>query len=176
MKMKSTEKKASTVISRTPAWLGVTLLSLALTYAIATAFPVNHKQDNNAQDKNVEPVKRFVGTWKGKHRPDAILEHVLIFKKEDGWLKGTQRVWGVRQKAGSEPKIIRDEYVALPDLDVEGITVSWKREMNIPGHEALTRVTLISDDEILFETIGGRRTNDQPTLLMPHSFKLKREK
>jgi hypothetical protein len=174
--MKSTEKKASTVISRTTAWFGATLLSLALTYAVATGFPVNLKQEKNAQDKNVEPANRFVGIWKGKHRPDAILEHVLIFKIEDGRLKGTQREWGVRQEAGGEPKIVRDEYVALPDLDVEGKTVSWKRKMNIPDHEALTRVTLISDDEILFETVGGRRTNDQPTLLMPHSYKLKREK
>jgi hypothetical protein len=178
--MKTAKKKASTAtstaIGRILAWPGIALLSLPLVCAVAIAFPVNLKQDKNAQGNNVEPTKRFVGTWKGKPSPDAILEAVLIFKIEDGRLKGTQRVWGIRQEAGSEPKIIRDEYVALPDLDIEGKTVSWKRKMNIPDHEALTRVTLISDDEILFETVGGRRTNDQPTLLMPHSYKLKREK
>jgi hypothetical protein len=174
--MKFTEKRTHNATRCTPAWLGVTLLSLALTYAVATAFPVNFKQDKNAQDTNVEPAKRFVGTWKGKHRPDAILEDVLIFKIEDGRLKGTQRVWGVRQEAGSEPKIVRDEYVTLPDLDVEGKTVSWKRKWNLPDHEVLTRVTLISDDEILFETVGMRRADGQPTLIIPHSYKLKREK
>jgi hypothetical protein len=174
--MKTAEKKASTAIVRTLAWPGVALLSLALAYAVATAFPVNFKQDKNTQDNNVEPTKLLVGTWKGKHRPDAILEDVLIFKIEEGRLKGTQRVWGVRREAGSEPKIVRDEYVTLPDLEIDGRTVTWKRKWNLPDHEALTRVTLISDDEILFETVGMRRTNDQPTLIMPHSYKLKREK
>jgi hypothetical protein len=180
LKMKTAEKKASTATStargRILAWPGIALLSLALACAVATAFPVNFKQDKNAQGNNVEPSKRFVGTWKGKAEPDAILEHVLIFKIEDGRLKGTQREWGIRQEAGGEPKIIRDEYVTLPDLDVEGRTISWKRKWNLPDHEALTQVTLMSDDEILVETVGGRRSTGQPTLIIPISFKLKREK
>jgi hypothetical protein len=176
MKMKSTEKKASTVISRTTAWFGATLLSLALTYAVATGFPVNLKQEKNAQDKNVEPAKRFVGTWKGKSNPDAILEDVLIFKIEGGQLKGTKRNLLIRVIDGKEPEIVRDEYLPLPDLNVEGKTVTWKREWIKPDHEVLTRATLISDDEILFEMIGMRRTEGQPTLIMPISYKLKREK
>ena len=42
--------------------------------------------------------------------------------------------------------------------------------------EILRRVTLINDDEILFETVGTGRSSDQPTLLSPVSYKIKREK
>jgi hypothetical protein len=152
------------------------LLAMALSGAGAMAFPINIKQDKTSQDKNVEAAKRFVGTWKGKPNPDAILDAVLILKMDGDRLKGTQRVWQIRREDGGEPQIVRDEYVPLPDLNVEGKTLTWKKPWTQPDHEALTRVTLISDDEILYETVGTNRLGNQPALLVPISYKLKKEK
>lgn len=152
------------------------LLVMALSSAGAMAFPINITQDKASQDKNVEAAKRFVGTWKGKPNPDAILEAVLILKMDDARLKGTQRVWQIRREDGGEPQIVRDEYVPLPDLNIEGKTLTWKKNWTQPDHETLTRVTILSDDEILYETVGTNRVGNQPTLLVPVSYKLKREK
>jgi hypothetical protein len=152
------------------------LLAMALSSAGAMAFPINIEQNKNSQDANVEAAKRFVGTWKGKMSPDAILDAVLILKMDGAQLKGTHRVWQIRREDGGEPQIIRDEYVPLPDLNVEGKTLTWKKPWTQPDHEALTRITLISDDEILYETVGVNRLGSQPALLVPVSYKLKREK
>ncbi len=153
------------------------LLALILSGAGATAFPINLKQDKAPQDKNVEAAKRFVGTWKGKSRPDMIADNVLIFKMEGERLKGTERQLNIRDEGdGRGPQIVRDEYVPLPDLMVEGKTLTWKTKWIQPDHEALRRVTLISDDEILFEAVGINRSSGQPTLIIPISYKLKREK
>jgi len=129
-----------------------------------------------AQASNVEVAKRFAGTWKGKPRPDAIIDAVIIFKMEGAQLKGTIRSTSVRREEGGEPEIVRDEYVPLPELNVEGTTLTWKDKWIQPGHEVLRRVTLISDDEILFETVGTARSSAQPTLLSPVSYKMKRER
>jgi hypothetical protein len=152
------------------------LLAMALSSAGAMAFPINIKQDKASQDTTVEPAKRFVGTWKGKPNPDAILDAVLILKMDGARLKGTQRVWQIRREDGGEPQIVRDEYIPLPDLNVEGKTLTWKKPWIQPDHEILTRVTLISDDEILYETVGENRLGSQPAILVPVSYKLKREK
>jgi hypothetical protein len=129
-----------------------------------------------AQASNVEIAKRFAGTWKGKPRHDAITDAVIIFKMEGAQLKGTIRSTSIRREEGGEPEIVRDEYVPLPELNVEGTTLTWKDKWVQPGHEVLRRVTLISDDEILFETVGTGRSSAQPTLLFPVSYKLKRER
>jgi hypothetical protein len=153
------------------------LLAMALSGYGAMAFPIDIKQDKTAQDANVEAAKRFVGTWKGKSHPDMIADNVLVFKMEGERLKGTERQLQISiQDDGRGPQIIRDEYVPLPNLMVEGKILTWKRQWIQPDHEALTRVTLVSDDEILFESVGMRRTTDQPTLIIPLSYKLKREK
>jgi hypothetical protein len=185
--MKTAKKKASastsTAIGRILAWPGIALLSLALACAVAIAFPVNFKQDKNAQGNNVEPTKRFVGTWRGKPHnmprdmpPNTDIDAVLIFKIEDGRLKGTVRALGIRRRNEEAPQVIRDEYVPLPELNVEGKTLTWKENWTLPDHEKLSQVTLISDDEILFETVGAERSSGRPTLLKPISYKLKREK
>jgi len=156
----------------TSACIGFTALALALTGAGATAFPINLKQD-----RNVDAAKRFVGTWKGKSRPDAILENVLIFKMEGDRLKGTNRAFEIRKSGpDSQPEILRDEYVPLPDLNIEGKTLTWKAKWMSSDQETLRRVTLISEDEILFESVGMMRSSDQPPLIIPISYKLKREK
>jgi hypothetical protein len=153
------------------------LLAMALSGCGAIAFPIDIKQDKASQDNYAEAAKRFVGTWKGKSRPDMIADNVLVFKMEGERLKGTERQLQIRVKDdGRGQQIVRDEYVPLPDLMVEGKTLTWKRPWIQPDHETLTRVTLVSDDEILFESVGMRRATDQPTLIVPISFKLKKEK
>jgi hypothetical protein len=153
------------------------LLAMALSGAGAMAFPINIKQDKTSQDANVEAAKRFVGTWKGKSRPDMIADHVLIFKMEREQLKGTERQFLIRDEGdGRGPQLVRDEYVPLPDLNVEGKTLTWKTKWMQSDQESLKRVTLISDDEILFEGVGMQRSSDQPALIIPISYKLKREK
>jgi hypothetical protein len=170
------QKKTRAATRPTSAWIGFTLLAIAFTGASPAAFPINLKQDKNAQDKNFEAAKLFVGTWKGKHSPDAIIDSVLIFKMEGTSLKGTQREFAIRRESGGEPKIVRDEYVPLPDLNVEGKKLTWKKQWNLPDTEKLSQVTLISDDEIIFESVGMNRSSGQPTLIIPVSYKLKREK
>jgi hypothetical protein len=143
----------------------------------------NIEQDKNAQGKNVEAAKRFVGTWRGKPpnmprdmAPNTDIDAVLIFKIEGGGLKGTVRSLGIRRRNEEAPQVVRDEYVPLPDLSVEGKTLMWKEKWVLPEYELLSQVTLISDDEILFETVGTDHSNTRPTLLKPLSYKLKREK
>jgi hypothetical protein len=154
-----------------------TILAMALSSAGAMAFPTNIKQDKTSQDKTGEAAKRFVGTWKGKSHPEMIAESVLIFKLEGGRLKGTQRQFEIRREEDwQEPRIVRDQYVPLPDLSVEGKTLTWKTKWIQPDQESLKKVTLISDDEILFEAVGVNRSSDQPALIVPISYKLKREK
>jgi len=153
------------------------LLAMALSGAGAMAFPINIRHEKASQDKNVEAAKRFVGTWKGKSRPDMIADHVLVFKIEGERLEGTERQFLIRDEGdGRGPQLVRDEYVPLPDLSVEGKILTWKTKWIQPDQEALRRVTLISDDEILFEGVGMQRSSDQPTLIVPISYKLKREK
>jgi len=153
------------------------LLAMALSGAGAMAFPINIKQDKTSQDANVEAAKRFVGTWKGKSRPDMIADDVLVFKMEGERLKGTERQLIIRDEGdGRGPQLVRDEYVPLPDLSVEGKTLTWKTKWMQSDQESLKRVTLISDDEILFEGVGMQRFSDQPALIIPISYKLKREK
>jgi hypothetical protein len=153
------------------------LFAMALSGAGAMAFPINIKQGKTSQDANVEAAKRFAGTWKGKSRPDMIADHVLIFKMEGERLKGTVRQFLIRDEGdGRGPQLVRDEYVPLPDLSVEGKILTWKTKWMQSDQESLERVTLISDDEILFEGVGMQRFSDQPALIIPISYKLKREK
>jgi hypothetical protein len=153
------------------------LSAIVLLSAGAMAFPINIKQDKTSQDANVEAAKRFVGTWKGKSRPDMIADNVLVFKMEGERLKGTERQFLIRDEGdGRGPQLVRDEYVPLPDLSVEGKTLTWKTKWMQSDQESLKRVTLTSDDEILFEGVGMRRSSDQPALIIPISYKLKREK
>ena len=153
------------------------LLAMALSSAGVMAFPINIKQDKTSQNANVEAAKRFAGTWKGKSRPGMIADHVLIFKMEGERLKGTERQFLIRDEGdGRGPQLVRDEYVPLPDLSVDGKTLTWKTKWMQSDQESLKRITLISDDEILFEGVGMQRTTDQPMLIIPISYKLKREK
>jgi hypothetical protein len=153
------------------------LLAMALSGYGAMVFPIDINQDKASQSNHAESAKLFVGTWKGKSRPDMIADHVLVFKVEGERLNGTERQFLIRNEGdGRGPQLVRDEYVPLPDLSVEGKTLTWKRKWMQSDQESLTRVTLISDDEILVEAVGMQRSSDQPALIVPISYKLKREK
>jgi len=172
------EKKLRVDVPGVPVWLSIMLFALVLSVA-GRAFPIHAKQDKNSQDKSNDAAgaKRFVGTWKGKSRPDMIADNVLIFKMEGDKLAGTERQLSIRDTGdGRGPQIIRDEFAPLPELNVEGKVLTWKTKWIQPDYESLRRVTLVSDDEILFEMVGMMRISDQPTVLTPISYKLKREK
>src|SRR5262245_66065363 len=105
------------------------LLAVVLLSAVAMAFPINIKQDKTSQDANVEAAKRFVGTWKGKSRPDMIADDVLIFKMDGERLRGTERQLHIRNEGeGRGPEIFRDEYVAMPVQSIGGMTVTWSKK------------------------------------------------
>jgi beta-lactamase regulating signal transducer with metallopeptidase domain len=177
--MKLLEKKTFTNTRRAMALLGITLFALTLSGAGAAAFPINVTQDKNSQDKSpdVATAKFFVGTWKGKIRPDFIIDHVLIFKMEGARLTGTQRTPRVHVNPEGEQRLLSDGYSPLPALTVEGKTLSWKiKNQEKPELEYVWKVTLVSDDEILVEGVGGLYRPDQTLELAPLSFKLKKEK
>jgi hypothetical protein len=159
---------------------GLLMILFALVHPNLTsgALSIFPQQANNPQESNyrLTVLKQFVGTWKGKSNPDMIADHILIFKMDGERLTGTERVFAIRDEGdGSGPKIIKDTFVPLPTITIEGKTLTWKSKRN-PDQEVLRRVTLLGEDEILFETVGSNRFSDQPEVLIPLSFKLKREK
>jgi hypothetical protein len=160
-------------------WLVITLFALALSGIGAAAFPITIMQNQNNE---IAAAKRFVGTWKGKSKPESIAEHVLIFKLEGDRITGTQREFSIRQENGGSPQLVSDQYVALPELTVKGTTLTWKNKMKVLQDQfldTLHRVTLTGDDEMLVESVGvqvkageGKREE----LVIPLSIKLKKEK
>jgi beta-lactamase regulating signal transducer with metallopeptidase domain len=161
-------------------WLWITLFALTLSGVGAAAFPILIMQNQNNGNAT---ANRFVGTWKGRHNPDDIAEHVLIFKMEGDRLTGTFRALHITRKDGESPKIVSDKYVALPELTVNGTTITWKNRMKLlqdQSVDTLNRVTLIGDDEIFVEKIGGQWKGDASgsrlEVIVPVSYRLKREK
>jgi len=172
--MRLIEKKPSAGTRRATAWLGITLFAMTLSGAGAAAFPINVTQDKNP---DVAAAKFFVGTWKGKIRPDSIIDHVMIFKIEGDKLTGTQRTPRLHINPEGEQRLLSDGYGPLPALTVKDKTLSWKiKNAEKPELEYLWKATLVSDDEILVEGVGGLYRPDQTIELAPVSFKLKKEK
>jgi beta-lactamase regulating signal transducer with metallopeptidase domain len=177
--MRLIEKKPSAGTRRATAWLGITLFALTLSGAGVAAFPIKITQDKNSQDKNLDvaTAKFFVGTWKGKIRPDSIIDHVMIFKIEGDKLTGTQRTPRLHINPEGEQRLLSDGYGPLPALTVKDKTLSWKiKNAEKPELEYKWTATLVSDDEILVEGVGGLHRPDKTIELAPLSFKLKKEK
>ena len=149
-------------------WVPVVLVLASEAGSPAAICGQEHKTE---QSTSVEGAKRFVGTCRGKPQPEAIIDNVLVFKMEGNQLKGMMRNYEVERESDGQPRITRDEMVPLPDLSVDGGTVSWKKGTS----ESVRKVTLISYDEILFEFVGISRSNGQETRV-PVSYRLKREK
>ncbi len=111
-----------------------------------------------------------------------IVDHVFIFKLEGNNLTGTRRAFLTRTDKDGNQKLESDKYIPLPELSVNGTTITWKQKMTVlqvQSIDTLSRVTLISDDEILVEYIGQQIKKDESgrtELVVPVSYKLKREK
>ncbi len=156
----------------------VILFALVCPNLSSGALSISPQQANNRSGSSdrLAVLKQFVGTWKGKSDPKMIADNILIFKMDGERLTGTERVFAIRDEGdGSGPKIIKDTFIPLPTITIEGKTLTWKAKRNLE-QEVLRRVTLLGEDEILFETVGFERVSDQPEMLFPLGFKLKREK
>jgi hypothetical protein len=154
------------------------LFALVCPNLASEALSTTPQQTNNppGSSDRLAHLKQFVGTWKGKSNPEMIADNILIFKIDGERLTGTERVFAIRDEGdGSGPKIVNDNFVPLPTITVDGKALTWKAKRN-REEEILRRVTLLSEDEILFETVGFERFSDRPDTLFPLSFKLKREK
>ena len=177
--MRLLEKKRFAGTRQAVAWLGITLFALALLGAGVAAFPISITQDKNSQDNktDVATANLFVGTWKGKIRPDFIVDHVMIFKMEGDRLTGTQRAPRVHVSPEGEQQLLSDGYVPLPALTVKGKTLSWKIKNEEKSELAYNwKATLVSDDEILVEGVIREHSPDKTIELAPRSFKMKKEK
>jgi len=128
------------------------MCALALLSARAAAFPINIPQDEN---ESIPTVTRFVGGWK-RTTSDPPTDNAYVFMLEGNLLRGTVRT-AVRLKplpgSGAEPKLVRDIHSPLPNLTVEGATLTWKLPI-ANGQTAHSRASLISEDELLVENCG----------------------
>jgi hypothetical protein len=150
--MKPLEKKSSANADRATVFLGVTLCALTLLGAGASAFPIDIPQDEN---ESIPTVTRFVGGWK-RTTSDPPTDNAYVFMLEGNQLRGTVRT-AMRLKpvpgSGLEPRLIRDIHSPLPNLTVEGETLTWKFPL-ANDQVAHLRARLVSDDELLVENCG----------------------
>jgi len=150
--MKLLEKKTSANAVRAMVLLEVTLCALALLGAGAAAFPINIPQDQN---ENIPIAARFVGGWK-RTAPDPPTDNAYVFMLEGDQLRGTSRTTVyLRPAPGTvgELKLFRDIHSPLPNLKVEGETLTWKYPI-ANGQPAYLRASLVSEDELLVENCG----------------------
>jgi BlaR1 peptidase M56 len=177
--MKLCEKIPSTAKRPARVWLGITLFALILSGAGAAAFPIKIKQNQNNE---ITSTNRFVGTWKGKYKPEDIVDHVIIFKMEAGRLTGSIRAFLIRTDKEGNQKLESDKYIALPELSVNGTSVTWKSKLKVLSDkelDTLNRVSLVGDNEILVEKVGGHWKHDESgsrlDAIVPVTYRLKRE-
>jgi hypothetical protein len=150
--MKLLEKKTSANAKRMTVLLGVTLCALALLGAGAIAFPINIPQDQN---ENIPIAARFVGRWK-RTASDPPTDNAYVFILEGDQLRGTSRTTVyLRPAPGTvgELKLFRDIHSPLPNLTVEGATLTWKYPI-ANGQPAYSRASLISEDDLVVENCG----------------------
>ena len=150
--MKLLEKKTSANAERATVLLGVTMCALALLGAGAAAFQINIPQDQN---ENIPIAARFVGGWK-RTAPDPPTDNAYVFMLDGDQLRGTSRTTVyLRPAPGTvgELKLFRDIHSPLPNLKVEGETLTWKYPI-ANGQPAYLRASLVSKDELLVENCG----------------------
>jgi hypothetical protein len=148
--MKLLDKKTSANVQRATVLLCVTLSALASSGAGAAAFSLNILQDEN---QSPPPVTRFVGGWKRTNPPT---ENAYVFLLEGDQLRGTSRTTVYLVPApgsGLERRLFKDIHAPLPNLTVEGETLTWKFPM-ANGQSAYVRASLVSEDELLVEHCG----------------------
>jgi hypothetical protein len=150
--MKLLEKTISANAERATVLLCVTLCAIAALGAAAAAYPVNATQDDSPK---VAAAKRFVGAWK-RTASDPPTDNAYVFILEGDQLRGTSRTpVYLRPAPGTvgELKLFRDIHSPLPNLTVEGATLTWKYPI-ANGQPAYLRASLISEDELLVENCG----------------------
>jgi hypothetical protein len=150
--MKPLEKKSSANAERATVLLGVTLCALALLGAGAAAFPINNLQDEN---ENIPPATRFVGGWK-RTTSDPPTDNAYVFMLEGNQLRGTSRTTMYLKPmpgSGLERRLFKDIHSPLPNLTVEGATLTWKYPI-ANGQPAYVKASLVSEDELLVENCG----------------------
>jgi hypothetical protein len=150
--MRLHENKTSANAERATVLLGVTICALALFGAGAAAFPIHILQDEN---QSIPAATRFVGGWK-RTTSDPPIENAYVFILEGDQLRGTSRTpVYLRPAPGTvgEIKLFRDIHSPLPNLSVEGATLTWKYPI-ANGQPAYSRASLISEDELLVENCG----------------------
>ena len=153
--MKLLEKKTSANAERATVLLGVTLCALVLSGAGSAAFPIHILQDEN---QSIPPATRFVGGWKRTNSNSSLppTENAYVFMLEGDQLKGTIRTAAyLRPAPGTvgELKLFKDIHTPLPNLTIEGATVTWMFP-NANGRVAHSRASLVSEDELLVENCG----------------------
>jgi ketosteroid isomerase-like protein len=137
--------------SKRPArvWLAITLFALTLSGVGATAFPINIMQNQNNE---IAAAKRFVGTWKGKLKPEDIADKVIISKMEGNRLTGTQRAFPIRLSQNPDKKVALQERTESKSAEQEIIAL----ENEITDLTRLSDIAalehILSDD---FTFIGG---------------------
>jgi beta-lactamase regulating signal transducer with metallopeptidase domain len=156
--MKLFEKMPSAGKRPARVWLAIALFALTLSGVGAAAFPINIVQNQN---NDLASAKRFVGTWKSKLILQDSAGMVFIFKLEGDRLTGAQRVFIAREEKDGSQKLASNQYLALPELSVNGNAITWMTKMKVPQEQGpdievdiLNRVSLVGDDAILFEKTG----------------------
>jgi len=150
--MKLFDKKTSTNAQRASVLLYLALSALALSGAGAAGFSLTIPQDEN---QSPPPVTRFVGGWKRAHH-DPPIENAYVFLLEGDQLRGTSRtpVYLVPAPgSGRERRLFKDIHTPLPNLKVEGATLTWMFPF-ANGQPAYCRASLVSEDELLVEDCG----------------------
>jgi BlaR1 peptidase M56 len=145
--MKLLMKKNLISTQRATALLSVTLFALAIAGATAAAFPISIQE---GQNQTVAAAKPFVGAWK-RITPGPPTENAYIFMLDGVQLKGTIRTAMFEKPAPGtvgELKLVRDLYAPLPNLTVEGRTLTWTSSH---GNSSHMKASFVSEDELLVE-------------------------
>ena len=150
--MKLLDKKPSANAQRATVLLCGALCALTLSGAGAAGFSLTILQDEN---QSPPPVTRFVGGWKRAHH-DPPIENAYVFMLDGDQLRGTMRtpVYLVPAPgSGRERRLFKDIHTPLPNLKVEGETLTWMFPI-ANGQPAYCRASLVSEDELLIEDCG----------------------
>jgi hypothetical protein len=122
----------------------------------------------------------FVGTWRGKRNASDTADYALKLSLDGGKLAGEALDVGIRQdmdssgKPNGSPKKLREGYVKLQSLSVNGTTLSFRLKDG-KGRSQDATMKLVSDNEALVEFVGERRWPNKPSTTENFSIRLRRE-
>jgi hypothetical protein len=123
----------------------------------------------------------FVGTWSGKRNSSDEADYVVKLEMKGGKLSGETLDYAKRQatdpktdKQTGPSKKIREAYVKLTDLNVEGTTLTFKVK---DGKGKTTSVTmkLVNDNEAVVDFVADQRGDKTAPTTEPFSIRLRRQ-